>query len=217
MPVGGLRQLNQRERELWTWARLALVAWAVLGVGLVISSIVLGHWFAGVIGWHEFLHDIQTHQPINVNVNSAPGAAPTVWLWVLEAVEGVTGIGFLMWQYKAATVARGLGYYARLTPGWGVGVWFIPIANLFMPYVALRDLLPPGHPARGKALQAWLCYVGLSVCVTATTIAAYFGGAAVVIPAIAAAGCLLGVLVLGHRLLVATRADHDRAVASLGL
>lgn len=70
---------------------------------------------------------------------------------------------FLVWQHRAAIAARSLGFPAAHTPALGVGVWFIPVANLWMPYQALRDCLPPGHPARHHALRAWLAYVALGV------------------------------------------------------
>jgi hypothetical protein len=83
-----------------------------------------------------------------------------------------TGLAWLMWQHKAqsdlyARQLPGLKY----TPGWAVGWWFIPIANLFMPYLAVRELWdnvgrPPGAPSAGrrdwKLLTWWLSYIASS-------------------------------------------------------
>ncbi len=69
-----------------------------------------------------------------------------------------------IWQHRAATAARSLGYPAARSPAWGVGCWFVPIVNLWMPYGAVRDCLPPDHPERARVLRwwvAWLCTVYL--------------------------------------------------------
>ena len=58
----------------------------------------------------------------------------------------VSGAVFLVWQYRAATTARALGYPARRSPALGAWSWVIPVLNLWSPYQAMRDLLPPGTP-----------------------------------------------------------------------
>jgi len=68
-------------------------------------------------------------------------------------------IVFLVWQYRAAQVARALRYPARHSPGWGVGCWFVPVVNLWMPYQAIRDCLPPGHRARRYVLSTWITFL----------------------------------------------------------
>jgi hypothetical protein len=66
---------------------------------------------------------------------------------------------FLMWQHRAASTARRLDYRAARSPGWGVGSWFVPVVNLWMPYGALRDLLPPGHPRRVLGWVPWVAFL----------------------------------------------------------
>jgi hypothetical protein len=74
----------------------------------------------------------------------------------LVALGGLLGLATIgavvvacMWQYRAASTARALGYAAKHSPGWGVGCWFVPIVALWMPYQALRDCLPPTIPTAG--------------------------------------------------------------------
>jgi hypothetical protein len=71
----------------------------------------------------------------------------------------VTGIVFVVWQYRHATNARALSHRVDgLGPGWAIGGWFIPIANLFLPgmqiYGASResdpDLPTPPGVRRGE-------------------------------------------------------------------
>jgi len=53
----------------------------------------------------------------------------------------LTGIIFLMWIHRANRNARRLGAQGMtFTPGWSVGWYFIPIANLWKPYYAMKEI-----------------------------------------------------------------------------
>lgn len=48
---------------------------------------------------------------------------------------------FLMWTHRANTNAAALvGHPLEISPGWSVGWYFIPIANLFKPYQAMKEI-----------------------------------------------------------------------------
>jgi Domain of unknown function (DUF4328) len=53
-----------------------------------------------------------------------------------------TVIVYLIWLHRAYTNLRALdsGFIGKFTPGWAVGWWFIPFANLVMPYQAMSEL-----------------------------------------------------------------------------
>jgi hypothetical protein len=56
-------------------------------------------------------------------------------LWV------ATTVVFLCWNYFAAVNVRALGAkHLRFSPGWCIGWHFIPIANLWKPYQAMREV-----------------------------------------------------------------------------
>ena len=64
---------------------------------------------------------------------------------LLAIVELVLFVGcavvFLVWLYRASDNARALGARDMMvSPGWAVGWYFVPLANLGMPYVTMRDL-----------------------------------------------------------------------------
>lgn len=66
----------------------------------------------------------------------------------------VTIIFFSMWICRAAAniVAAGtVGF--DYTPGWAVGWFFIPIANLFKPYAAMRQIWNASHGGQGDQLE----------------------------------------------------------------
>jgi hypothetical protein len=74
-----------------------------------------------------------------------------------------TAIPFGMWIVRAHRNVRALSAVGlEISPGWALGYYFIPIANLWKPYQAMRDLWkastnPPGWPAvrTGSVLVIW--------------------------------------------------------------
>ncbi|HEY6624777.1 MAG TPA: DUF4328 domain-containing protein [Acidimicrobiales bacterium] len=135
--------------------------WAKWAVLVYVAVIVIN----GAIAWavegalQSFYHQVRyqlahpgTHTSLVVNL--------PVWYRVVTGVgELLTVAGFilfLVWQHWAASTAGSLGYPARRSPALGVGGWFIPVCNLWFPYQAIRDCLPPGHPARRLVLHMWL-------------------------------------------------------------
>lgn len=68
-----------------------------------------------------------------------------------DLLEGLLGLGtlvafigaviaFLMWLHSAVRQSNALGMEVGVTPGWAVGWWFIPFANLVKPYHTIRGL-----------------------------------------------------------------------------
>jgi hypothetical protein len=84
-------------------------------------------------------------------------------LWIPSLVSQLTIVVWLIWQHQATANlwARGLPGL-RTTPGWAVGWWLIPFANLAMPFVAMRELDRrsgpdgPASPLLGWWWAAWL-------------------------------------------------------------
>jgi hypothetical protein len=72
----------------------------------------------------------------------ATGADALALVSRLNGVESIaTTVIFLMWVYRANKNARRLGAVGmKFGPGWAVGWYFIPIANLLVPYLAMREI-----------------------------------------------------------------------------
>jgi hypothetical protein len=52
-----------------------------------------------------------------------------------------TVVVFSMWVYRASSNVHALGSPGlRFTPGWAVGWYFVPIANLWKPYQAMKEI-----------------------------------------------------------------------------
>ncbi|NED95256.1 DUF4328 domain-containing protein [Phytoactinopolyspora alkaliphila] len=86
-----------------------------------------------------------------------------------------TGVVFLVWQFRHAKNAQVLGSDRALGPGWAIGGWFIPIANLLLPAIQIfgasrfSDLNERRHhPAQGGrgagVVVAWaIMFVAASI------------------------------------------------------
>ncbi|HJQ25613.1 MAG TPA: DUF4328 domain-containing protein [Blastocatellia bacterium] len=56
------------------------------------------------------------------------------------------GIVFLVWTYAAYKNLRALGANPDTSPGWAVGYFFIPIANLFRPFQVFQEMWRESDP-----------------------------------------------------------------------
>lgn len=123
-----------------------------------------------------------------------------------------------VWSFRATKNARLLGLRTQFSPGWAVGGWLIPLANLVMPYLVARDLFPEGHPARRDAATWWtleISAVVLGIVAYGVAIFASTGPGVVV-------GALAGVLALvagflGARLTRSAKQCHTERARTLGL
>ena len=72
----------------------------------------------------------------------------------------LTAIAWFLWLHRAVANARGLGVPTDATPGWSVGWWFIPFANIVKPYRILRSLYDGvGSGGSGIVGAWWGCYL----------------------------------------------------------
>ena len=59
--------------------------------------------------------------------------------WIVVTIP--TGIVWLVWQHRSQSNLRAVGTVGlRFSPGWAVGWWFVPIANLWKPFQTVREL-----------------------------------------------------------------------------
>jgi hypothetical protein len=62
----------------------------------------------------------------------------------------VTGIVWLIWQYRHAKNARALGQTDGLGPGWAIGGWFIPLGNWVIPQLQLKQAAEASDPSGAR-------------------------------------------------------------------
>lgn len=177
--------------------------------GQLIAASAVAH------AWHQLW--VQTQNPyIDGQVPTFTGFSGGVTLYLDLSGLLYVGVGtvFLMWQHSAATVARALGYPARTSPGFGVGSWFIPVVNLWYPYWALSDTLPPDHPLRGRCIWAWLSYMGMGVANVVAFFVAIASTVAAVVPMVIAGVLAVTAVGLGVQLIRAVAEDHARRLGA---
>jgi uncharacterized protein DUF4328 len=86
-----------------------------------------------------------------------------------SAITLAAGIVWLVWQHRGHANLRARGVQnLRFTPGWAVGWWFVPFANLVMPYLTMRELwdnagmtktAERGVPRRRPLVVWWFVYL----------------------------------------------------------
>lgn len=75
---------------------------------------------------------------------------------VVAALLILTVVIWCVWQHRAQTNAGALGTdELHFSPGWAVGWWFIPIADLWMPFRTVRELWKASHGAAWQTIRSW--------------------------------------------------------------
>jgi hypothetical protein len=123
------------------------VALSYLTIGLFIAMAVVSIGFVGAsllsLGWPEWGFDLEDGEgfiPIGVTVIGL--------LALLEIpLRLILIIVFLIWLYKAYSNLTPLqGQSLQFSPGWAVGWWFIPFANLVKPFQVVREVYNESDP-----------------------------------------------------------------------
>lgn len=194
------------------WARAAVVVYPALAFALGVVGFIYAPHFR--LFFHEFRLAYDAARNNNTGFVLPPAPSVPNWNLWFSPFSIAARIVFLIWQYRAASVARQLGYPARHSPGWGVAFWFIPVVNFWMPYQAIRDCLPPGHPERKTVLQVWILLLVSSVAIPWLAI---FSGYArpVGVVVLVGLGLLEAVVAFrAHRVVKAVGQQHRQGVAS---
>lgn len=87
-------------------------------------------------------------------------------LGVENLVTVVAMITFLVWIHRVFVAIRASGGTTRWSPGWAVGGWFVPVANVVLPWLTVRDALEAlGKPTAlaGAWWLGWLLVMPLTM------------------------------------------------------
>lgn len=200
------------ERRMVPVARFAVAAPAVYFlVSLLLQRVnadqlrSAGHQFR--IDWHDAQHGI-TPPPYHAPGNSLAPVGLLVGAITLAAV-----VVACIWQHRAASAGRALGIPARSSPAWGVGSWFVPIVNLWIPYSAVRDCLPPGHPYRRRVLHWWIAWLLAGFLSTLAAATALFSTGTALVLSIPAALACVAVIAWAPGIVLTIAAAHQEALA----
>jgi Domain of unknown function (DUF4328)/Protein of unknown function (DUF2510) len=151
------RRAFRSEHAMVPWAKVVAVVYPLVGVASALTVL------ATSTGWANYFHSIRgAFDAASQGIQAPPVANPPMWSEIFVPIAIAAEVLFLVWQYRAATTARRFGYRARRSPGWGVASYFIPVVQLWFPYQALRDCLPP-HDDRGVVARVWALLIVTSV------------------------------------------------------
>ncbi len=150
-----IHRVYQPTQELGRWLRYLLWGSAA---SLIVTAIT-GFVDASRIG---DLRDAGTTELPSAFVPHTAGLIATL----ASAVSLATVVVWLVWQHRSQSnlfAARLAGL--RYTPGWAVGWWFVPFANLVMPFRTMRELwTKSGVDAAPRELVPWWVLEVLRLC-----------------------------------------------------
>jgi hypothetical protein len=119
-------------------------------VGLLATNAVLA--LAAIAVWGRRIGELQTRRGDFADFHRGSGASAAAGTQGF-LILGIVGcaIAWLMWQHRSHRNLRALGAQGlKYTPGWAVGWWFVPFANLVMPFHTVRELWKASDPKSGS-------------------------------------------------------------------
>lgn len=123
---------------------LALAVQILFGVSLLVSLL-----FLGLDGYGMALsHSIALDGPgSHWDAATATIGGAVLLLFLELLLLAGTGITFIVWFFKSAKLSAVLAPgRQRLSPGWAIGGWFIPLAYLVLPRLVARDVWRASEP-----------------------------------------------------------------------
>jgi hypothetical protein len=205
--------LVDNELRLASLARFAVVVPAIYWLFTLIENRVNAHALLNV--GHQFrvdFHDAEVGKTAPPYHGVTPGYGALFFLFFVLTAAAL--IVFYIWQHRAASAGRALNIPSRQSPAWGVGAWFVPIANYWIPYCAIRDCLPPGDPRRAHVLRWWIAYLVAGNLLGAAWFAAFLSSGAALVLSIPAAVACIAVIAWAPGVVTAIASAHRDAMAA---
>ncbi|MDH7482968.1 MAG: DUF4328 domain-containing protein [Armatimonadota bacterium] len=110
-----------------------------LQVGVAVIALISGGLEYQLL--NDVKNDVHTSQLQAIAAAEASDARQQVIVITKLIIFVVSGILILKWIYRANFNARQLGASEmQFTPGWSIGWYFIPIANLWKPYQVMEEI-----------------------------------------------------------------------------
>jgi hypothetical protein len=133
---------------------------ALWTVGLIAAAIGMGA--VSILAWGSYIATLSRFSAGEASSAEASGIRAVALMVLFFVLFLTSGFVWLFWQYRAHSNLRALGATdLRYTPGWAVGWWFIPLANIVMPYLTTRELWKASDPNAGavdwkRSRTTWL-------------------------------------------------------------
>jgi len=187
-----------------------LVAAAFYPLALVLSAENFHRIFAELRDYFRALDAAPLGSSVPAPHFSTTGAS--LALDLIQLAMLAVGVLFLIWFHRSATTAQRLGLPATHSPSWAVLGFIVPIVNLWFPYQSMRDVFPPGHPARSTVKLWWACWLGMGWSQLPVVIAAWWSASAAITFALVGAVLCIVAAFKARDLIVASHACHTALV-----
>lgn len=109
---------------------------AITFILLTVSLSVL----MGVMGYFELLIRNGTIALSDLNIVNTYSIIARFLVVAYFIMFWASAICFIMWFWKAYGNLKELGCWTLGARGWTIGCWFIPLANLYLPYMYMREM-----------------------------------------------------------------------------
>lgn len=116
---------------------MLLCVWIASAIGVVLVSLLR----------LDLVNRVASGQPVSLEDARASDSLVTGAALASSGVYVLAAIAVLMWLHRVVRNNHVLGErYLRFSPGFAVGCWFIPFANLVFPYQAVREAWGASDP-----------------------------------------------------------------------
>ena len=141
IPTAASIDAKEREKGLKPLGRLTklLRVLLIFNISLLIVAVL-----AGMYEYHVY-----ENLPLGTDISEM--VLPSDDMIIIVAMAQlilfiILGINFLRWIYRAnKNLGELSGEHMDFTPGWSVGWYFVPIANLFKPFQAMKEIWEVSH------------------------------------------------------------------------
>ncbi len=105
---------------------------------------------------YSVLHRYELGGAVAPSTIHAADTAVKVTTNVIGAILLVTIVIWCIWQHRAQSNAGQLAAGGlHFSPGWAVGWWFVPVADLWKPFQTVRELWKGSHGPAWQGIRTW--------------------------------------------------------------
>lgn len=97
--------------------------------------------FLGLVGISELARSGLAMWSMQSGASDALGAMTALYAVALLVGFFGAAVAFLMWLHRVVRQLNAHGIDIGMSPGWAVGWWFVPFANLVRPYHCVRQII----------------------------------------------------------------------------
>ena len=121
--------------------RLTTTLRVLLWISIVLTALAVP------VGYFDYRTYSNPPPGLDLNVDLVPTDIIQAVMGLVQLILALAlGVVFLMWIHRINNNLHVLsGEQMKFTPGWAVGWYFVPVANLYKPYQAMKEIWQLSH------------------------------------------------------------------------